>query len=287
MRLHLRDFRRDVRGNVAIALALAAVPVLGGMGVAVDYARANRVQAELQNVVDSAALAGAMQISNGAVTSTVSRFLRNNRDLERHQYNIHHDVDVEAHTITVEATATVPTTIGAIFRPVIPVAVSATAYRGTPVRTVDLQVTEFNSDAWDANSIYWYIVPEDGSAPKDEDLHLLLSNDPRHPAPEVPDTIQIGVNDVLGFALINVTGGVKPYGKNSYGQPAGSVHKFYSHMEPENLRSAGHSDCSSGSVQHSWDDNGGGSDDNDYNDGVYEFSCATVRTDPTTVYLLR
>ena len=180
-----------------------------------------------------------------------------------------------------------PTTIGGIFRDEVPVSAAATAFHGRPVRIVDLQITEFNADAWDANSIYWYIVPEDGGEPAPEDLHLLLSNDPNHPAPEVPDPIQIGVNEVLGFALVNVTGGVNPYGSNSYGQPAGSVHTFYSHLEPENNQTAGNSDCSLGAVEHAWDDNGGGSDDNDFDDAVYEFSCTVVRTDPTTVYLLK
>ena len=76
------------------------------------------------------------------------------------------------------AKATVPTTIAAIFRDELPVSASATASRGNPVRIVDVSVTNFNSDAWDANSIYWYIIPEDGSLPADADLHLLLSNDP-------------------------------------------------------------------------------------------------------------
>jgi hypothetical protein len=46
-----------------------------------------------------------------------------------------------------------------------PVAAAATASRGLPVRLVDLSVTNFNSDAADANSIYWYILPKDGSLP--------------------------------------------------------------------------------------------------------------------------
>ena len=100
-------------------------------------------------------------------------------------------------------------------------------------------------------------------------------------------TIQIGVDQQIGFALINVTGGVHPYGKNSYGDHVHSIHKFYSQQSPENLHMAGYDDCSSGTVQHAWDDNGGGSDDNDYNDAVYDFACETVQTDPKTVVLIR
>ena len=84
-----------------------------------------------------------------------------------------------------------------------------------------------------------------------------------------------------------MTGGVHPYGKNSYGDHVHSVHKFYSHQSPENLRTAGHADCADGAIQHAWDDNGGGSDDNDYNDAVYDFSCEVIQTDPKTIVLLR
>jgi hypothetical protein len=189
--------------------------------------------------------------------------------------------------VTVTAKARVPATIASTFAKNIDVSASATARRGNPVRQVEFKVENFNSNAWDANQIYWYVVPKDGTPPKDEDLHLLLSNDPNNPGPDLPAQIQIGMDDEIGFAMINVTGGVRSYGQNSYGQAQGSVHKFYSHKEPENLRFGGVADCTNGRSRHSWDDNGGGTDDNDYNDAVYEYTCTTLVTDPKTVYLIR
>ena len=52
-------FSADDRGNVAIILALAAIPVLGATGAAVDYSRALQGRGMLQRVADSAALAAA------------------------------------------------------------------------------------------------------------------------------------------------------------------------------------------------------------------------------------
>src|SRR3954471_13211715 len=52
-------FSADDRGNVAIILALAAIPVLGATGAAVDYSRALQGRGSLQRVADSAALAAA------------------------------------------------------------------------------------------------------------------------------------------------------------------------------------------------------------------------------------
>jgi Flp pilus assembly protein TadG len=278
---------RNDSGNVALAFGIAAIPILGVMGVAVDYSRASHFRSILQSAVDAAALAGATEISNAAIAETVDSHLTATLQGGLSVNDVTYTLDLQTATVGVSANASVPTTITRIFTETMSVNASATASHGEPLRVVDLSVTEFNSDAWDSNSIYWYIVPEDGGLPLDEDLHLLLSNDPAHPASDPPGTIQIGVNDQIGFVLVNVTGGVRPYGSNSYGQPQGSVHKFYSQEILENLHTAGAQDCTQGSLEHAWDDNGGGSDDNDYNDAVYTFSCQTLQVDPTTVVLIK
>jgi hypothetical protein len=53
-----RQFTQDQRGNVAIISALAAVPLLGLVGAAVDYSNAARIKSDLQAALDGAALAG-------------------------------------------------------------------------------------------------------------------------------------------------------------------------------------------------------------------------------------
>jgi Flp pilus assembly protein TadG len=287
MRRRFAKLLRNTSGNVAIMFGLAAFPIVGIAGVAVDYTRAARVEAELQAAVDSAALAGATQTSDSAIQSTVEATVNGNLLGGLEAFHATYDLEIAADSVTVTAAADVPATLTAIFRSAIPVDVLAQAAFGEPVRTVNLSVTEFNSSAWDANQIYWYIIPEDGGVPPEEDMHLLLSNDPDNPAPDGPQLIQMGVNQRIGFALVNVTGGVRSYGNNSYGQPPGSVHTFYSHLEPENLASSGVADCATGTVIHGWDDNGGGVDDNDFDDAVYEFDCETIQTDPTTVVLIR
>jgi len=52
----LARFLRDRRGNVAPMLAFAALPLMGGVGVAVDYSRANAAKAQFQAALDSTAL---------------------------------------------------------------------------------------------------------------------------------------------------------------------------------------------------------------------------------------
>jgi Flp pilus assembly protein TadG len=57
-RLHsaLRLFRKAERGNVVITFALATIPMVGFVGAAVDYSRANSAKAAMQAAVDSTAL---------------------------------------------------------------------------------------------------------------------------------------------------------------------------------------------------------------------------------------
>jgi len=56
LRRAVRDFRLARAGNVAITFALATIPIVGSVGAAVDYSRANAVKASLQTVLDSVSL---------------------------------------------------------------------------------------------------------------------------------------------------------------------------------------------------------------------------------------
>jgi Flp pilus assembly protein TadG len=52
----LRNFGSARGGNVAITFALAALPIVGGVGAAVDFSHANAVKVSLQSALDSTAL---------------------------------------------------------------------------------------------------------------------------------------------------------------------------------------------------------------------------------------
>jgi Flp pilus assembly protein TadG len=53
----IRRFHSDQRGNIAPLFALSLIPLMGMIGLAVDYSRASAVRATLQSVLDSTALA--------------------------------------------------------------------------------------------------------------------------------------------------------------------------------------------------------------------------------------
>lgn len=59
----LRDFRQAQGGNVAIIFGLAAIPVVGLMGAAADYSRANSAKAAMQAAVDATVLMLSKEVS--------------------------------------------------------------------------------------------------------------------------------------------------------------------------------------------------------------------------------
>jgi Flp pilus assembly protein TadG len=64
MRAWMRSLRTCTRGNVVITFTLATVPVMGFVGSAVDYSRANSAKAAMQAAVDATALMLSKDASN-------------------------------------------------------------------------------------------------------------------------------------------------------------------------------------------------------------------------------
>jgi Flp pilus assembly protein TadG len=55
----LSRFAKNCAGNMTIITGLAAIPLVAAAGIAIDYSRGTRVESELQQIADSAALAAA------------------------------------------------------------------------------------------------------------------------------------------------------------------------------------------------------------------------------------
>jgi Flp pilus assembly protein TadG len=61
----MNRFRKDQRGNLAVIFAVATVPLISAIGVAIDYSEATRIKAKLQSAADAAAVAAISQQSSG------------------------------------------------------------------------------------------------------------------------------------------------------------------------------------------------------------------------------
>lgn len=65
----LARFARARNGNIAAMFAIAVVPILSFVGVAVDYSRMNSARSAMQGAMDSAVLMVAKDIAAGTITS--------------------------------------------------------------------------------------------------------------------------------------------------------------------------------------------------------------------------
>lgn len=57
-------------GNIAVIFAIALVPLLGFVGAAVDYTRANAARSSMQAALDSTALMVSKDLSQGIITTS-------------------------------------------------------------------------------------------------------------------------------------------------------------------------------------------------------------------------
>jgi Flp pilus assembly protein TadG len=74
------SFRNQVRsatrfvgadeGNIAVIFAIALVPIIGFVGVAIDYTRANAARSSMQAALDSTALMVSKDLSQGIITTS-------------------------------------------------------------------------------------------------------------------------------------------------------------------------------------------------------------------------
>jgi Flp pilus assembly protein TadG len=61
----IRRFLRDKRGNFAMLTAIAIVPIMGALALAVDYAEMSRQRQDTMNALDAAGIATARRIVDG------------------------------------------------------------------------------------------------------------------------------------------------------------------------------------------------------------------------------
>lgn len=115
----MRRFRRDQRGNVALLFGLTLVPMMGVVGVAVDYSRASNARQALSSAIDAAALMAArdaQKLSDADVKTRVAGWIRDNLppDVKEGLVEPTITIDRTARTVQISAKVDMPTTIAKI-----------------------------------------------------------------------------------------------------------------------------------------------------------------------------
>ena len=77
MRQAIRRFLADCRGNYALMTAVAMVPLMGGVAIAVDYAEMTRQQQAVSHALDAAGIATARQIVSGGTDAELIAYAKN------------------------------------------------------------------------------------------------------------------------------------------------------------------------------------------------------------------
>ena len=72
----IANFLKDRRGNYALMTAVALVPIMGGLALAVDFTEMNRQQQATLNALDAAGIATARQVVTGAADEALIAYAK-------------------------------------------------------------------------------------------------------------------------------------------------------------------------------------------------------------------
>ena len=72
----LRKFMKNIRGNMIVAGAVAIVPIMGAVAIAVDFTEMNRHKAATLNALDASGIATARYILTGATDAEAMAFAK-------------------------------------------------------------------------------------------------------------------------------------------------------------------------------------------------------------------
>ncbi len=124
----LSRFARASGGNVAMTFALATLPVIGGVGAAVDYSRANSAKASLQAAIDAAGLIlskDAQTLSQAQLDLRADALVRGNLNhpgiSNLKVVPVFATVDSGSFSLKLSADAQVPTSFTAMWQPTLAV----------------------------------------------------------------------------------------------------------------------------------------------------------------------
>ncbi len=137
----LASFGRDRRGNVAVILAIAAIPTLGAVGAGIDYSIAYRARTKLQAVADTAALVAVSKNELTLSTSTAQSDAQNFFNaqaaalgLATNSLNVNVTDSGGTRTAVISFTGSTPTNIlGVMGFSTIPFSASSTAQNSLPI----------------------------------------------------------------------------------------------------------------------------------------------------------
>ncbi|MFQ5973108.1 MAG: pilus assembly protein, partial [Alphaproteobacteria bacterium] len=113
----LRRLAHDRRAGVAMALGLTVIPLVGTVGLSVDFSRAYLVKSRLSHAIDAAALAGGSNVDAATLDADIRMYFDANYTpgfMGSYISDFKSQLGSDKETVLVEATAQVPTTFSRV-----------------------------------------------------------------------------------------------------------------------------------------------------------------------------
>jgi len=151
----VKQFGQDRRGNVLVMTGLAIVPLMGVVGVSVDYSRASNVRQALTSAIDAASLMAArdaQKLTDADLKTRIDGWIRDNLPPEARSDFTGATVTIDrtARTIQIAANANVPTTIARVLgTQYLAVGSNTQSTWGTNTIELALVLDNTGSMAWD------------------------------------------------------------------------------------------------------------------------------------------
>ena len=147
-------FAASRRGNVAVIFAIALIPVIAAMGVAVDYTRAAQTSTEMQDALDAASLALSRRSDLSSMTQAQIQkfaedyFSANFQNSELQNLTLTASYTVTGPSVTISASAKMPTDfMGIVGTKDVPIGRSSTTIWGEAKLRVALALDNTGSMA--------------------------------------------------------------------------------------------------------------------------------------------
>ena len=160
-----RGMLASKNGNVAITFGLAAVPLFGALGAALDFSRVSGSQSRLQSAMDASVLAGLAATSGNEVTTATRIFNANFNDPDTTLGTPSYTLDTSCGCLTGAVAGTIRMTIMSIVGvSTMPVGVSSKATNKKTVTkplTVTLAVT--HAQGWYSKIAYVWTKDASGT----------------------------------------------------------------------------------------------------------------------------
>jgi Flp pilus assembly protein TadG len=152
-------------GNVAITFGIAAIPLFGAVGAALDYSRIAKLQSTLQSAMDASVLAGLAAASGKEVSTATNIFSANVSDSGAALGQPSYVLDTTCGCLTGAVSSTVSMSIMSVLGiSTMPVSVSSKAARKKPVtKPLTVTITPTKAQGWYPKIVYVWTKDTSGT----------------------------------------------------------------------------------------------------------------------------